>query len=88
LTADMNEHSAVSPDHQLPAYVPSRPRHKVVWIVVCSLLALVLVFALVLRHHEEAKKAAAMVRPVPRIAVISATASQPPSPAQLVSKAP
>ena len=58
MTADINEHSAISPDHQLPAHVPARPRHKVVRVVMWSLLLLVLVlaFVLVLRHHEDAEK--------------------------------
>ena len=60
MTADINEHSAVAPDHALPV-APARPRHKVRRIVLWSLLLLVLavVIALVIYHHEEAQKAAA-----------------------------
>jgi membrane fusion protein, multidrug efflux system len=62
--ADINEHSPISPDHQLPAVVPERRRHKTVWVVIWSLLlvALVIAFVLILRHHEDAKKAAALAR--------------------------
>jgi multidrug efflux system membrane fusion protein len=61
LTADMNEHSAVGPDHQLPASAPARPRHKIRRVVLwsLSLLVLAVVFVLVLHHHEDAQKAAA-----------------------------
>jgi len=61
LTADMNEHSAVGPDHQLPASAPARPRHKVRRVILwsLSLLVLAVVFVLVLHHHEDAQKAAA-----------------------------
>jgi multidrug efflux system membrane fusion protein len=77
LTADKNEHSAISPDGQLSAPVPARPRHKVVWIVLWSLLLLVLVLVFVLvYHHEEAKKAAAAHPAVPGITVTSATAQK------------
>jgi len=65
LTADINEHSATSPNDQLSAPVPAHSRHhKVVWIVVWILLLLLLVLAFVLiwRHHEAAKKAAASAR--------------------------
>ncbi len=61
MTADMNEHSAVGPDHQLPASAPARPRHKVRRVILwsLSLLVLAVVFVLVLHHHEDAQKAAA-----------------------------
>ena len=65
MTADINEHSATSPNDQLSAPVPAHSRHhKVVWIVVWILLLLLLVLAFVLiwRHHEAAKKAAASAR--------------------------
>jgi multidrug efflux system membrane fusion protein len=80
LTADINEHSAIGPDNQIPPLVPAHPRHhKVVWIVVGSvlLLVLVLVFVLILRHHEAAEKAAALARTAATgITVTSATAQK------------
>jgi membrane fusion protein, multidrug efflux system len=80
LTADINEHSAIGPDNQIPPLVPAHPRHhKVVWIVVGSvlLLVLVLVFVLILRHHEAAEKAAALARAAATgITVTSATAQK------------
>ena len=61
MTDDINEHSAVGPDHYLPASAPARSRHKVRRIVLWSLLLLVfaVVIVLVIYHHEEAQKAAA-----------------------------
>ena len=80
MTADMNEHSAVGPDQQLPASAPARPRHEVRRIVLWSLLllALAVVFVLVLCHHEEAQKAAAAAaaRVKTGITVTSATAQK------------
>jgi len=75
LTADIDKHSNISPDHQLPAFDPARPRHKVVRAVLWSLLLLVfaLAFVLVLRRHEEGKK----VAPAPaKITVTTATAQK------------
>ena len=77
MTPDINDHSAIGPDHQLAAHVPARPRRKVVRVVLWSLLLLVfaLLFILVLRHHEEAQKAASLLRRgAPGIAVTSTTA--------------
>ncbi|MGA3295212.1 MAG: efflux RND transporter periplasmic adaptor subunit [Candidatus Acidiferrales bacterium] len=80
MAAEINEHSAISPDNQLPPLVPAHPRHhKVVWIVVSSvlLLVLVLVFMLILRHHEAAEKTAALARAgATGITVTSATAQK------------
>ena len=61
MTDDIKDHSAVAPDHPLPASYPARPRHKNSRIVLWSLLllALAVVIVLVIYHHEEAKKAAA-----------------------------
>jgi multidrug efflux system membrane fusion protein len=75
LTSDMNEHSAIGPDHQLPAFVP---RHKVLRVVMWSLLLLVFAIPLVLilHHHEEAKKAAAARPAAPGITITSATAQK------------
>ena len=79
MTADVNEHSAISPDHQSPAPVPARPRRKVLRVVMWSLLVLVLALAavLVLHHHEDAQKAASLVHPgATGITVTSATAQK------------
>jgi multidrug efflux system membrane fusion protein len=80
LTADINEHSAIGPGHQLPAHVPAlRRRRKLVRVVMWILLLLVLVlaFALIWHHHEEAKKkAAAAARPAPGITITTATAQK------------
>ena len=69
----MNEHSDIGPDHQLPAFVP---RHKLLRVVMWSLLLLVFAIplVLVLHHHEEAKEAAAARRVTPGITITSATA--------------
>jgi membrane fusion protein, multidrug efflux system len=80
LTADNDEHSALPPDHQLPAHVPaySRPhvRRNALWIF--ALLLIVMVFVLFMHHHEEAEKAAAAAaaRTPPGIAVTVATATK------------
>jgi multidrug efflux system membrane fusion protein len=78
LTADTSQHSAINPDHQIPAHFPVRPRNKVVRIVIWSLvlLVLVIVFVLLWRHHEDAKKAAASARPAPGTAITIATAQK------------
>ena len=63
MTADINEHSAISPDDQLPAPVPARPRRKVVHVVMWSLLVLFFALGLILiLRHEDAKKAASLAR--------------------------
>ena len=73
MTADMNEHAVIRPDHELPAYVP---HHKGLWIVMWGLLLLILAvpLVLVLHHREEAKKAAAAKPAAPGITITSATA--------------
>ena len=76
MTADMNEHAVISPDHQLPAFVPRhKGLHVVMWILLLLIVAVPLL--LVLHHHEEAKKAAAAAKHVtPGITVTSATAQK------------
>src|SRR5208282_4251572 len=76
LTADINENSAIGPDHQLPDHVSTRPRHKRVWLIVWGLLLLVIILAVVLiwRHHEDAQEAAAAAHPAAGITVTTATA--------------
>jgi membrane fusion protein, multidrug efflux system len=71
----MNEHSDISPDHQLPAFVP---RHNLLRVVMWSLLLLVFAIplVLVLHHHEEAKEAAAARRVTPGITITSAPAQK------------
>ncbi len=79
MTADANDHSAISPDHQPPAPVPARPRRKVLRVVIWSLVVLVLALAavLVLHHHEDAQKAASLIHPgAAGITVTSATAQK------------
>ena len=76
MTDDINNPPAIGPDHQIAA---PRPRHKIAWIVlwILLLLAIVLAIVLILHHREEAKKkAAALARPAPGIAVTSATAQK------------
>jgi len=75
LTADMNEHSAIGPSHQLPAFVPRhKGLHVVMWILLLLIVATPLV--LVLHHHEEAKKAAAAKPAAPGITITSVTAQK------------
>jgi multidrug efflux system membrane fusion protein len=71
----MNEHSAIGPDHQLPAFVPRhKGLHVVMWILLLLIVAVPLL--LVLHHHEEAKKAAAARPAAPGITITSATAQK------------
>ncbi len=75
MTADMNEHAVISPDHQLPAFVPRhKGLHVVMWILLLLILAVPLL--LVLHHHEEAKKTAAARPAAPGITITSATAQK------------
>jgi multidrug efflux system membrane fusion protein len=69
----MNEHAVISPDHQLPAFVPGhKGLHILMWILLLLILAVPLL--LVLHHHEEAKKAAAAKPAAPGITITSVTA--------------
>jgi multidrug efflux system membrane fusion protein len=71
----MNEHAVISPDHQLPAFVPRhKGLHVVMWILLLLIVAVPLL--LVLHHHEEAKKAAAARPAAPGITITSATAQK------------
>ncbi len=76
MNADINKHPAISPDHQLPAFVPHhKGLHVVMWILLLLILAVPIL--LVLHHHEEAKKeAAAAKRVTPGITIASATAQK------------
>jgi len=73
LTDELSAPSAIGPDHQIAA--PVRRRRKVWRVVIWGLLLLVCAIALwlILRHHEDAKKAA----PAPvKITVTTATAQK------------
>jgi membrane fusion protein, multidrug efflux system len=74
LPPDLKEPSAISPDHQLPAHVPARRRHTVLWSLL--LLALAVTVVLLWRHHEDSVKASSAARPVPGITVTSVTAQK------------
>jgi multidrug efflux system membrane fusion protein len=78
LTADTTDRSAIRPDHQLPAFDETPPRHRVLRIFIWSLflLGLVIVAVLIYRHHEVAVKQAAAARPAPGITVTTATAQK------------
>jgi multidrug efflux system membrane fusion protein len=74
LTAEIKEESAIGADHQLPPYVP--PRHTGLWVAFWCLLILAVAFFLV-RHREEAKKAAADAhRPTPGVSITTVTAQK------------
>ncbi|MGD0048805.1 MAG: efflux RND transporter periplasmic adaptor subunit [Bryobacteraceae bacterium] len=78
MASDLEDHSTIGPDHQLQAS-PARPRHKVLRVMLWSLLLLILALTLLLifRHHENAEKAAALAaRPAPGITITSATAQK------------
>ncbi len=78
MPTDLREHSAIGPDHQLPEHVQEPRRHTsqyVMWGLL--LLAIVVTFALVWRHHENAVKAAAVAaRPAPGISITSVMAQK------------
>ena len=76
MTADMNEHAVINPDHQLPAFVPRHTGlHVVMWILLLLILAVPLL--LVLHHREEAKKETAAAKHVtPGISLTSVTAQK------------
>jgi multidrug efflux system membrane fusion protein len=77
VTEDLNQRSAISPEHQLPEYDEAPARHKGRHILIWSLL-LVLVIGAVLyyRHQADAAKSAATTRPAPGITVTSVTAQK------------
>src|SRR5208337_3839621 len=73
--ADLNEHSAIGTDHQLPAFVPRHTGlHVVIWILLLLIVAVPLL--LVLHHREEAKEAAAAKHITPGITITSVTAQK------------
>jgi multidrug efflux system membrane fusion protein len=78
LASDLDEDSTIGPEHQIQAST-TRPRHKVLRLILWSVLLLILAltFVLILRHHENAKKAAALAaRPAPGVTITSATAQK------------
>jgi multidrug efflux system membrane fusion protein len=79
LASDANTHAPIGPDHQIAAPVPSR-RRRIVRIVIWTLLLLLIALAILLflRHQEEAKQAEALAasKPVPGIAITTATATK------------
>ncbi len=74
MAADINEHSAIGNDHQLPAFASRHNGlHVLMWILLLLIVAVPLL--LVLRHRAEAKKEAAAAKHVtPGITITSATA--------------
>ncbi len=78
MTADINEHSAIRPDHQVPIHVPTDSQHKglhfLMWILLLLIVAVPLL--LVLRHREEAKHAAAARHITAGVTITSATAEK------------
>ena len=77
MTADTNEHTAIDPDHQLPAYIPERYGSLArIAIWVAALLLLAIAILLIYRHYESAKAAAAKPRIAPGITITSTTAQK------------
>jgi membrane fusion protein, multidrug efflux system len=78
LKADLDDHSAIPLDHQIPEHIPdphrSKAKHVILWSVL--LLAVVLAAVLIFRHQEAAKKAAATPRTPPGISITTATAQK------------
>lgn len=77
MTPDTNEHSAIRPDHQLPAYEPPVRRHSY-WVFIS--IAAILIIGLIVWHfysqsQDNAKKAAA-ARPAPNVNITVATAQK------------
>ena len=75
MTVETNEGPHIDRSHQLTANGSEPHQHKVLWIVIGIVLALVLVLAVVLmwRHHEDAKKAAPAP---PKINITTVTATK------------
>ena len=48
MNADLNDHAAIGTDHQLEAYVPGRPLHRGLHIVMWILLLLIVAVPLML----------------------------------------
>ncbi len=72
MATDINEHSPIGPDHQLPAAAPEHPRHKILRVVIWSLVLLVFVVAFVLVLHQSGAQKVATA-PV-KITITTATA--------------
>jgi membrane fusion protein, multidrug efflux system len=77
LRADIAEHPVIGPDHQLPEHISGFRKHRTAIILVALILAFLLAFILIWRHHEAAEKAAAAAaHPAPGITVTTATAQK------------
>ena len=78
MKADLDDHSAIPLDHQIPEHFPdphrSKAKHVILWSVL--LLAVLLAAVLIYRHEEAAKKAAATPRTPPGITITTATAQK------------
>jgi membrane fusion protein, multidrug efflux system len=78
LKADLDDHSAIPLDHQIPEHNPdphrSKAKRAILWSVL--LLAIVLAAVLIFRHQEAGKKAAATPRTPPGISITTATAQK------------
>jgi membrane fusion protein, multidrug efflux system len=77
-TSDPPTQTEISPDHQLPAYVPPPQERKLLWFILgfVLLLAIVFVIVLIVRHHQAAEKAAATARPAAGISITTVTAQK------------
>jgi multidrug efflux system membrane fusion protein len=78
LKADLEDHSAIPLDHQIPEHIPdphrSKTKRAILWSVL--LLAILLAAVLIYRHEETANKAAATPRTPPGITITTATAQK------------
>ncbi len=76
MTSDTNAHPAISPDHQLPPYIPKRS--KVLRIVIWSLLLLVLILVLwlIYRHMRKPRKKRSRQHKFAGISITTATAQK------------
>ena len=78
MKADLEDHSAIPLDHQIPEHIPdphrSKTKRAILWSVL--LLAILLAAVLIYRHEETANKAAATPRTPPGITITTATAQK------------
>ena len=78
MKADLEDHSAIPLDHQIPEHIPdphrSKTKRAILWSVL--LLAILLAVVLIYRHEETANKAAATPRTPPGITITTATAQK------------
>jgi multidrug efflux system membrane fusion protein len=78
LPVELDGHSAIPPDHQMPEHIsePRRSARQRVILWSLALLAVVLAAVLVFRRQEAAKQAAAPPRTTPGITITTATAQK------------